>query len=95
MNGKLMNIKDFLEKQFAKRGLFFDKYRKKLYFPKFIELEIEQEDDKIVNYYYLSGWQFFQKIKKVYNVFIICYKEFFGEINRVLFKTAVKNGKYN
>ena len=90
-----MKIKDFLEKQFAKRGLFFDKNRKKLYFPKFIELETEHEDDKMVNYYYLSGWQFFPTIKKVYNVFMTCDKDVLGEINRVLFKKAVKNGKYN
>lgn len=90
-----MKITRFLEKFFVERGFYFRGGTRELFYPSFIETERERDDDRNITYYFLSGWQVFPKIKKVYKVFMANEWQNLREIYKVWYKRKVRNEKHN
>ena len=84
-----MNFEGF----FAKLGLYYKKSG--LFYPVFVEKQTEIDDDRMISYYFLSGWRILPTIKHVYRQFMTGDGQNLREIYKVWYKRKVKNGKYN
>lgn len=84
-----MKFEDF----FSKIGLYYKKSG--LFYPVFIEKQTERDDDRMISYYFLSGWRIFPTIKRVYRQFMTGEGQNLREIYNVWYKRKVKNEKCN